>query len=76
MQRRRHSWPTARVPLEFTPQDFQEIAEGKYLVKVIYLPDPQFQELAATGTDEIISTRFEPEPIRSSKPNAAAASCL
>jgi len=48
------------VPLEFTAQDFQDIAEGKYLVKVIYLPDPQFQELAATGTDEIISTRLEP----------------
>jgi hypothetical protein len=48
------------VPLEFTAQDFQEITEGKYLVKVIYLPDPQFQELAATGTDEIISTRLEP----------------
>jgi hypothetical protein len=48
------------VPLEFTAQDFQEVTEGKYLVKVIYLPDPQFQELAATGTDEIISTRLEP----------------
>jgi hypothetical protein len=48
------------VPIEFTNQDFQEIIEGKYLVKVIYLPDPQFQELAATGIDEIISTRLEP----------------
>jgi hypothetical protein len=48
------------VPLEFTAEDFQEVAEGKYLVKVIYLPDPQFQELAATGTDQIISTRLEP----------------
>jgi hypothetical protein len=48
------------VPLEFTPEDFQEISEGKYLVKVIYLPDPQYQELAAIGTDQIISTRLEP----------------
>ena len=48
------------VPIEFTSEDFQEIAEGKYLVKVIYLPDPQFQELAATGIDQIISTRLEP----------------
>ncbi|HYV34638.1 MAG TPA: hypothetical protein VE988_02975 [Gemmataceae bacterium] len=48
------------VPLEFTPEDFKEVTEGKYLVKVIYLPDPQFQELAATGTDFIISTRLDP----------------
>jgi hypothetical protein len=48
------------VPVEFTPEDFQEVADGKYVVKVIYLPDPQFQELAAAGTEEIISTRLEP----------------
>src|SRR5439155_25811532 len=48
------------VPLEFTPEDFQEVADGKYLVKVIYLPDPQFQELAAAGIEEIVSTRLEP----------------
>jgi len=48
------------VPLEFTPEDFQEVADGKYLIKVIYLPDPQFQELAAAGIEEIVSTRLEP----------------
>jgi hypothetical protein len=48
------------VPVEFTAEDFREVSEGKYLVKVIYLPDPQFQELAATGTDQIVSTRLEP----------------
>jgi hypothetical protein len=48
------------VPIEFTNEDFQEVADGKYVVKVIYLPDPQFQELAAAGTEEIISTRLEP----------------
>jgi hypothetical protein len=48
------------VPIEFTPEDFQEVADGKYVVKVIYLPDPQYQELAAAGTEEIISTRLEP----------------
>jgi hypothetical protein len=54
------------VPVEFTNEDFQQIAEGNYLVKVIYLPDPQFQELAATGTEEIVSTRLEPgaDPIK------------
>jgi hypothetical protein len=48
------------VPIEFSNEDFQEVADGKYVVKVIYLPDPQYQELAAAGTEEIISTRLEP----------------
>jgi hypothetical protein len=54
------------VPVEFTNEDFQQISEGNYVVKVIYLPDPQFQELAGTGTDEIVSTRLEPgaDPIK------------
>jgi hypothetical protein len=48
------------VPVDFTDEDFQEVADGKYLIKVIYLPDPQFQELAAAGPLEISSTRLEP----------------
>jgi len=48
------------VPLEFTNEDFDQIAAGNYVVKVIYLPDPQFQEVAATGIEEISSTRLEP----------------
>jgi hypothetical protein len=54
------------VPVEFTAEDFDQVAAGNYLVKVIYLPDPAYQELAATGTGEIISTRLEPgaDPIK------------
>ena len=48
------------VPVTFTEEDFNQVAAGNYLVKVIYLPDPQFQDLAATGTDEVISSRLEP----------------
>jgi hypothetical protein len=48
------------VPLEFTEEDFKQVAEGNYVVKVIYLPDPQYQDVASTGTDEILSTRLEP----------------
>src|SRR5262249_32427555 len=48
------------VPVEFTPEDFKQIADGNYVIKVIYLPDPQFQELTGTGTDQIVSTRLEP----------------
>lgn len=54
------------VPLEFTQDDFKQIAEGNYVTKVIYLPDPNFQDVAGTGIDEIISTRLEPgaDPIQ------------
>jgi hypothetical protein len=48
------------VPVEFTDADFNQIAAGNYVVKVIYLPDPQFQELAATGIGAISSTQLEP----------------
>jgi hypothetical protein len=54
------------VPIDFTNEDFRQIADGNYLVKVIYLPDPQFQDAAGTGTDEILSTRLDPgaDPIQ------------
>jgi hypothetical protein len=48
------------VPVTFTEEDFNQVAAGNYLVKVIYLPDPQFQDLASTGVDEVISSRLEP----------------
>jgi hypothetical protein len=54
------------VPVAFTDEDFKQIADGNYIVKVVYLPDPQFQDVAGTGTDEILSTRLEPgqDPIQ------------
>jgi hypothetical protein len=48
------------VPLNFTEEDFAQVTAGNYVVKVIYLPDPQFQDLATTGPEEIISSRLEP----------------
>lgn len=48
------------VPIEFTQADFKQIADGNYVTKVIYLPDPQFQDVAGTGTDEIVSTTLDP----------------
>jgi hypothetical protein len=49
------------VPIEFTNEDFDQVALGNYVVKVIYLPNPQFQEVAAVGgLEEIVSTRLEP----------------
>jgi hypothetical protein len=48
------------VPVTFTDEDFEQVAAGNFLVKVIYLPDPQFQEVATTGPGEVVSTRLDP----------------
>jgi hypothetical protein len=48
------------VPISFTQEDLDQVRAGNYVVKVIYLPDPQFQDLAATGPDEVVSSRLEP----------------
>ena len=37
------------VPISFTDEDFEQVLAGNFLVKVIYLPDPAFQDLAAVG---------------------------
>jgi hypothetical protein len=57
------------VPLSFTPEDFRQIAAGNYVVKVIYLPDPRYQDLAFVGPGEISSTQLEPgvDPIEEAR---------
>ena len=48
------------VPVSFTDEDFEQVLAGNFLVKVIYLPDPQYQDLAAVaGPAEVISTRHD-----------------
>jgi hypothetical protein len=48
------------VPVNFTEEDFEQVAAGNYIVKVIYLPDPANQDLAVVGADEVVSSRLEP----------------
>lgn len=49
------------VPVSFTDEDFEQVLAGNFLIKVIYLPDPAFQDVAAVaGPAEVISTRLEP----------------
>ena len=48
------------VPVTFTNEDFEQVAAGNYVVKVIYLPNPCYQDLASTGPDEVVSSRLEP----------------
>ncbi len=54
------------VPVSFTEEDFEQVSAGNLVVKVVYLPDPQFQDLAVAGPDEVVSTRLEPgvDPIQ------------
>lgn len=51
----------ASVPLTFSDEDFRQASDGNLVVKVVYLPDPTFQDFAAVGgIEEIVSTRLEP----------------
>jgi hypothetical protein len=54
------------VPVSFSADDFKQIAAGNYIVKVIYLPSPENQDLAFAGPGEIVSTQLAPgaDPIR------------
>jgi hypothetical protein len=47
------------VPLQFTEEDFDQVMSGKCVTKAIYLPDPDFQELALAGIDTLVSTRLD-----------------
>jgi hypothetical protein len=49
------------VPIQFTDEDFQQVLDGgNFVTKVIYLPDPRYQELAVSGVETLVSTRLEP----------------
>ena len=49
------------IPVQFTPEDFDQVIDGgNFVTKVIYLPDPKFQELAVAGVETLVSTRLEP----------------
>jgi hypothetical protein len=48
------------IPVQFTPEDFDQILSGNFVTKVIYLPDPEFQELAVAGVETLVSTRLDP----------------
>ncbi|MBW3596828.1 MAG: hypothetical protein KY475_06075 [Planctomycetes bacterium] len=47
------------IPIQFTDEDFAQVLAGNMVTKVIYLPDPEFQELVA-GVETLVSTRLDP----------------
>jgi hypothetical protein len=48
------------IPVQITPEDFDQVLSGNFVTKVIYLPDPEFQELAVAGVETLVSTRLDP----------------
>jgi hypothetical protein len=50
----------APIPVEFTQEDLDQVLSGNFVTKVIYLPDPEFQELAVAGVGTLVSTRLDP----------------
>ena len=48
------------IPVQFTPEDLDQVATGNFVTKVLYLPDPEFQELALAGVETLVSTRLDP----------------
>jgi len=48
------------IPIQFTDEDFDQVAVGNFVTKVIYLPDPEFQDLALAGVETLVSTRLDP----------------
>jgi hypothetical protein len=49
------------IPIQFTTEDFDQVVDGgNFVTKVIYLPDPKYQELAVSGVETLVSTRLEP----------------
>jgi hypothetical protein len=48
------------IPIQLTDEDFDQVASGNFVTKVIYLPDPEFQELALAGVETLVSTRLDP----------------
>lgn len=48
------------IPAIFTEEDFDQVQAGNFVTKVIYLPDPKYQELAISGVETLVSTKLEP----------------
>jgi len=48
------------VPVQFTEEDFDQVLSGNFVTKVVYLPDPNYQELAVAGAETLVSTRLDP----------------
>jgi len=56
----------AQIPIQLTEEDLDQALGGNFVTKVVYLPDPEFQELALAGVETLVSIRVDPgvDPIK------------
>ena len=48
------------VPVQLADEDLDQVTTGNFVTKVVYLPDPDYQELAVAGVETLVSTRLDP----------------
>ena len=48
------------IPFQLTEEDLDQVTTGNFVTKVVYLPDPEYQELAVAGVETLVSTRLDP----------------
>lgn len=48
------------IPFQLTEEDLDQVTSGNFVTKVVYLPDPCFQELAVAGVETLVSSRLDP----------------
>lgn len=46
------------IPIQFEEEDFNEARQGEFVSRVVYLPDPDFQESPAIGVATLVSTQL------------------
>ena len=47
------------VPLQFTKEDIDQAMAGNFVTKVVYQPDPKFQEQAIAGIETLVTQRLD-----------------
>jgi hypothetical protein len=47
------------VPIQLSPDDFEQVAAGNFVTKAIYLPNPEYQLPSVAGVETIVSTRLD-----------------
>lgn len=50
----------SRVTIQLTEEDFDQALAGNVVTKVVFLPDPDFEDFAIAGVTELISKRVDP----------------
>ncbi|MDA1016824.1 MAG: hypothetical protein O3A00_20495 [Planctomycetota bacterium] len=47
------------VPVRLTVDDLEQLRTNNFVTKVVFLPDPEHQDLAIADVEELVSTRLE-----------------